>query len=229
MKNSSTKAIILKRLDFGEADRILTVITPEHGKLSILAKGARRSKSKLAGGLELFSVSTIGFIDGKSDLKTVVSTQLDTHYGKIVQNMEITMMAYEFLRLIGVFTQESCDGGYFSLLEAGLDALNEHDEQPEIVYVWFLAQLLEHAGSGINVECQINGQVFDENHRYQFSLDDMGFTVHPSGQFGPKHIKFLRLLGKVSKPSNLIHIAGSLTLAKDIRPVLETSAVMAQR
>ena len=69
MNNSTTQAIILKRINFGEADRILTAITPEYGKISILAKGVRRSKSKLAGGLELFSVTDIGFINGKSNLK----------------------------------------------------------------------------------------------------------------------------------------------------------------
>ena len=57
MKQLVTEVIILARTDYGEADRILTVLSPEYGKLRLLAKGVRRVKSKLAGGIELFSVS----------------------------------------------------------------------------------------------------------------------------------------------------------------------------
>ena len=92
MKQLSTRAIILKRISFGEADRILTVITPDYGKVSLLAKGVRRSKSKLAGGLELFSVSSITYIDGRSELKTVVSTQLLKHFGGVVKDIKTTMI-----------------------------------------------------------------------------------------------------------------------------------------
>lgn len=60
-----TSGIVLNRINFGEADRILTVITPDQGKLSLIAKGVRKEKSKLAGGIELFSVSNISFIPPK--------------------------------------------------------------------------------------------------------------------------------------------------------------------
>jgi DNA repair protein RecO (recombination protein O) len=69
MRQISTEGIILKRINFSEADRILTVLTSNNGQVSMLAKGVRKSKSKLAGGLEIFSVSEINYIDGKSDLK----------------------------------------------------------------------------------------------------------------------------------------------------------------
>lgn len=45
-----TDAIILTRTDYGEADRIITLLTPGHGKLRLIAKGVRRIRSKLAGG-----------------------------------------------------------------------------------------------------------------------------------------------------------------------------------
>ena len=53
-----TQAIILRRTNYGESDRILTLLTPE-GKFSVLARGARKEKSRLAGGIELFSVSDV--------------------------------------------------------------------------------------------------------------------------------------------------------------------------
>ena len=47
-----TDAIALKRMDFSEADRIITIFTPEHGKFRVLAKGVRRSTSRMAGHLD---------------------------------------------------------------------------------------------------------------------------------------------------------------------------------
>ena len=222
MNNSTTQAIILKRINFGEADRILTAITPDHGKISILAKGVRRSKSKLAGGLELFSVTDLSFINGKSNLKTVTSTRLIKHYRKIVENINLTMIAYEFLKLIDTNTQESCDSDYFSVLENGLQSLEEHHENPDVVFVWFADSMLRLMGSNINVDAQVNTTSFGEDKMYHFDYDNMGFFAHANGQYSPKHIKYLRLLSKVSKPENLIQISGSSALAKDLRPLLES-------
>jgi DNA repair protein RecO (recombination protein O) len=50
-----TEAIVLRRTDFGEADRLLTVFTPERGKIKLIAKGARRPTSRKSGHVELFS------------------------------------------------------------------------------------------------------------------------------------------------------------------------------
>lgn len=49
-----TNAIVLRRRDFGETDRIVTVLTQEHGKRRLIAKGSRRPSSRLAGHLEPF-------------------------------------------------------------------------------------------------------------------------------------------------------------------------------
>jgi DNA repair protein RecO (recombination protein O) len=51
----STEAIVLRRTDFGEADRILTLFSPAYGKLRAIAKGSRRTTSRLAGHLEPFT------------------------------------------------------------------------------------------------------------------------------------------------------------------------------
>jgi len=221
MNRSNTQAIILRRLNFGEADRILTVITPEKGKLSLIAKGVRKSKSKLAGGLELFSVTNVGFINGKSDLKTVISTRLERNYGEIVKDVDLTMLAYDFLKLIDSHTKESCDSEYFELLDSGLNSLNKHKDSADLIRVWFDTQLLSLAGRGINLDTQQDGSDLDETKSYKFNYDDMGFFEHSSGEFTPNHIKFMRLLVKVSKPENLLKVADSQDLSADLKPLLE--------
>ena len=61
-----TEGVILKRRNFGEADRILTIYTRDYGKVICLAKGVRRPRSKKAGHLELGSWCKIFAVHGKN-------------------------------------------------------------------------------------------------------------------------------------------------------------------
>jgi DNA repair protein RecO (recombination protein O) len=61
-----TDAIVLSRFDLGEADRVLTLITPEHGKLKAIAKGVRRTTSRLGGSLEPFAELNIALARGRT-------------------------------------------------------------------------------------------------------------------------------------------------------------------
>lgn len=68
----STEAVVLRSMRYGEADRILHAISPEHGRIGAVARGARRPKSKLGGRLEPLAVVRLELLRGRSDLHTVV-------------------------------------------------------------------------------------------------------------------------------------------------------------
>ena len=57
MPTYSDEGIVLRRIDYGETDRILTVLTLEHGKIGVIARGVRRSQSRLGSGTDLFTRS----------------------------------------------------------------------------------------------------------------------------------------------------------------------------
>ena len=67
MKTERMRAIVLRRTNYGEADRILQLLTPE-GRRSVMAKGVRREKSKLAGGIELFALTDVVIGQGRGEL-----------------------------------------------------------------------------------------------------------------------------------------------------------------
>ena len=70
-----TEAIILRRKDFGEADRILTLFTPGSGKVRVVAKGIRKPRSRKAGHLELFTCSRLLLAKGRDmDIITQAET-----------------------------------------------------------------------------------------------------------------------------------------------------------
>jgi DNA repair protein RecO (recombination protein O) len=70
-----TEAIVLRGIRYGEADRILHLYTPERGRVSAIAKGVRRSKSRFGGRLEPFFRLDLVLYQGKSDLLTVTSAE----------------------------------------------------------------------------------------------------------------------------------------------------------
>ncbi len=70
-----TEAIVLRGIKFGEADRILHLYTPERGRVSAIAKGVRRAKSRFGGRLEPFFRLNLVLYEGRSDLLTVTSAE----------------------------------------------------------------------------------------------------------------------------------------------------------
>lgn len=194
MNQITTTGLVLSRLNFGEADRIITVLTPDNGKVKLIAKGVRKIKSKLAGGIELFGINSLTFIKGKSDIKTLTSSRLQAHFGNITANYDRTMAGYDVLKITNKVIQDNCGAEYYFLLLQTLTSLNKPDTDVSLVRCWFLARLLKLLGHIPNLSSDILGQKLEVGQKYDFSYADMGFVKHNNGSFGSNHIKILRLL-----------------------------------
>lgn len=206
MKQIVAQGIVLARTDFGEADRIITILTRDEGKIRGMAKGVRRVKSKLAGGIELFSVSHISFIRGKSDIHTITSTKLDKHYGNIVKDINRTMFTYEVLKTINRLTEDSADSDYFDLLRQMLESLNDLKLDQSIIQFWFNLQLLNLAGHTPNLKTDSEGQKLNEKSSYNFDYDHMAFIENQQGSFDQRHVKLLRLGLALDSPQPISQI-----------------------
>jgi len=224
MKQLVTEAIILTRTDYGEADRILTILTPDYGKLHVLAKGVRRIKSKLAGGIELFSVSTITFIPGRSGLDTLVSTRLVTHYGAIVGDLDRTMAGYDLIKQLNKATEDQAEAAYFHLLQQAFAALNDHAIALPVVRLWFACQLLALDGHAPNLQTDAGGTPLTADQSYDFNFEHMTFDAAPpgGGRWQPQHIKFLRLAFGPVSAANLFRVQGSEQLTAALTPLVST-------
>lgn len=226
MRQVATELIILKRINFGEADRILTVLSRDSGQMSMFAKGVRRAKSKLAGGLELFSVSEVNYIDGKSELKTIVSTRLKVHFKNIVADVDRTMAGYDYMKSVSSYSQHTDQSDYYDLLVTALESLDDKKLAIPLVDTWFYIKLLQINGSNINLEKPLDSAKFTENDVYNFSYDDMSFFVHASGVFRPNHIKFMRLVERSTSPKQLLTINNCDELALDLQTTVKQIVLM---
>lgn len=195
MNQVVTRAIILSRTDYGEADRILTLLTPDQGKVRLLAKGVRRVRSKLAGGIELFSVSTVTYIRGRGELGTLISSRLERHYGAIVTDLERTMLGYELIKQLHKATEDETESEYFELLDHSFKALNDLSVLLPIIRLWFWAQLVRLSGHMPNLQTDVHGKKLDATASYAFDVRQMAFVpASGTGGYNANHIKFLRLV-----------------------------------
>lgn len=154
-----TEAIVLKRRDFGEADRILTVFTPEHGKLTLLAKGVRKTKSRKAGHVELFTDSMFLVAKGRTwDL--VSQAEMVEPFRALHEDLLRAGYAYTVAEILDGFTQErDSHPPMFVLLKETLSRLAaSKDEMLPLVARYFDLHMLGMAGYQPQlfrcVECQ---------------------------------------------------------------------------
>lgn len=112
----SSEGIILSRKNYGEADRILVILTKNYGKVILLAKGIRKLESKKRGHLEIFSQIKFSAVAGKGfDLMTEAGT-VNT-FSKIRLNLNRVTLAYYFCEVINKITKEDeKQSSVFSLL-----------------------------------------------------------------------------------------------------------------
>ena len=224
MNRYVTKGIVLSRIDYGEADRIITFITPERGKLRAMAKGVRKPKSKIAGGIELFSISDLTILQGKGEINTLMSARLDTHFGHIVKDTARTHAAYEAIKAINKATEEEPEEAYFNLLAQTYESLNDSKLNPDVTAAWFAIRLLHLAGHTPDLSSDLNGDKLAQADNYDFNLDAMRFTPSPSGHgaFAVNDIKFLRLGARAASAGALQQITDAPSLAANLHPLLQS-------
>ncbi len=114
--------LTLHRLNLGETDKILTLYTREHGKLSAVAKGARRAGSRLSGATELFTLSRFLLATGKS-LDIVTQCEIENSFASLRNDLGLLARAAYFCELLDRLTLERDAASSAELLDLTVSAL----------------------------------------------------------------------------------------------------------
>lgn len=201
-----TKIVAIKRTDFGEADRIIQVITPE-GVFSVIAKGVRKEKSKMAGAVEPFSVSDVVLAEGRGDLYGLRSARLDKFYSGILKDYETLNCGYDILSsLRDVSTDSRIGSELFDSVVEAFDALDKGLDVA-IIRTWWLVRLAEVTSGELNLERDVLGDKLDGELRYRYDHSDCGLVVDKLGNINKNHIKILRLM-RFNGPEAICKISG---------------------
>lgn len=118
-----TEAIVLRRTDYSEADRILTLYTPAYGKRRAIAKGVRKTSSRLGGHLELFTRVNLLLAEGRN-LDTVTQAEIINPYRAMREDLERVSLAYYIAELLDkLTTDDEGQSPAYGLLAETLDGL----------------------------------------------------------------------------------------------------------
>ncbi len=142
-----TEAIVLRRYDFGESDRIIVFYTSDFGKLRGIAKGARRSRKRFSNTLEPFCCSRILFSRrGREGLALIEDSSIDCHFPAIREDLDKTLVASYLLDLTDQFTVEyKRNEALFRLLHRFLQRIDE-EAVSEALVRFFEIRLLSVIG-----------------------------------------------------------------------------------
>ena len=142
------EAVVLRTQKLGEADRIITFLTREHGRVRAVAKGVRRTRSRLGARVEPFMLVDVQFYEGRS-LDIVTQVETIGAYGRpIVEDYGRYTSATAMLETAERLTETEREPALqlFLLLAGGLRALADATHDPGLVLDAFLLRALSVAG-----------------------------------------------------------------------------------
>lgn len=188
-----TQAIILRRTNYGESDRILTILSPE-GKISVLARGARKEKSRLAGGIELFSVSDITIHQSHhAKLATLTGAKMLKFYSNILADLPRLELASSFLKAINRVAEQTDNPEFFDVLNQALAGL-DRGYSLLLVSTWFNYNFARTTGEEINLVRDVHGSPLNSDQTYIWDGLEAALRPDPDGPIGANEIKLARLL-----------------------------------
>lgn len=214
MSVERTRAIVLRRTNYGEADRILRVITPG-GQRSVIAKGARREKSKLAGGIELFTISDVVIQQGRGDLGILTSVRPLQFYAHILEDYDRLQFAYEVINLVVKASDTVDEPEWYGVLSEVLMGLDVLTIPLQLVQTWFYIHYAELTGYELNLRADVNGNGLNPEKTYMYDMNERGLRPAEQGDIRADHIKILRIIA--TKPIKTVtQIGGIETLLPDV-------------
>ncbi len=145
IRTYKTEAVVLKQTPLGEADRILTLLTPDLGKVRAVAKGVRRTKSRLAGHLELLSHTSVSLSMGRN-LDTLNEAQGLNRFRAIRDDLQRGTKGLSIAELMDAFSTEGAAS--HSLFHRILSTLSwlESAQNPDLLVRHFEMHLLVDSG-----------------------------------------------------------------------------------
>lgn len=179
-----TEAIVLRRRDFGEADRILTLFTPESGKIRAIAKGIRKPRSRKAGHLELYTRSTLLLARGR-EMDIITQAVTVDAYRPLREDLLRSTYGSYCVELLDRFTPDEAENKpLYDLLTRALGWLAEASDLA-LATRYYELQLLGMAGYQLELfRCVIGGEAIVAEDQF-FSSAGGGVVCSRCGEIRP--------------------------------------------
>ncbi len=163
-----TEAVALRQIPLGEADRILTIYTPDMGKLRVVAKGIRRTKSRLGGHLELLNCVSVSLSQGRN-LDVITEAQVIQSFRGFRDDLRLLSRALYVAELVDRFSDERSPNYEVYLLLLEVLSWLEQAGQSDLLLRHFELHLLEYSGYRPELRACVECRVMLEPGDHYFS------------------------------------------------------------
>lgn len=148
-RSYKTEAIVIKRTDFAEADKIITVFSKHYGKIRFLAKGIRKISSRRAAALEPFN-QVILFLAKGRNLDIVTEAKILNSFAQLRNNLKKVGLAFHFCELVDrLCAEEEPNPKVFALLKQSLAKLMIAEQNLADREIEYGINLLKLSGFGL--------------------------------------------------------------------------------
>ncbi|MGH7723202.1 MAG: DNA repair protein RecO [Candidatus Dormibacteria bacterium] len=141
-----TEGVILRRVDYGEADRILTVLTREHGKIGVIARGVRKAGSRLAANTDLFARSRMQLARGRGDLDVLTQSEKIGSAPPLADARRAACAAVCAELADRVLESNHPDAETFDLVVDALRDCTDTARDPRAAMVWLTRRMIDRLG-----------------------------------------------------------------------------------
>ena len=161
MAHYRDSGVIVRTHKLGEADRIVSVITENNGKVRAVAKGVRKTRSRYGGRLELLRHLDLQFYQGRGDLDIVTQAETRDHWPEIREALDRLGKALTIAEAVDQVVQDKQPNQEaYRMLCGALETLQRSD--PVLIVPAFMLKLLAHEGvAPVLDECVIGGEATD--------------------------------------------------------------------
>ncbi|MGO9455786.1 MAG: DNA repair protein RecO [Acidimicrobiales bacterium] len=143
------RGVVLRTYRLGEADRIVVLLTEQHGKVRAVAKGVRRTGSKFGARLEPLSHVALLLWQGRGDLDVVNQEEVVDHFRTVREDLDRVTRAFSLLEVADQLAQERhADPALYEMLVGALRALADTGRDPTLVAPAFFMKALVLEGAG---------------------------------------------------------------------------------
>ncbi len=162
------QGIVLRSYPFGEADRVVVLLSPNNGKIRTVAKGVRKTKSRFGGRLEPFTHVDLVLYEGRN-LDTITQVAVLEPFPHLRGDLDAVIAAGTMVEAADAVAQEDESAvRLFLLLQRGLKTLESGVRSPDLI-TSFLLKLAEVVGLAPSLlQCASCGRL-DGLHRFSFS------------------------------------------------------------
>ncbi len=153
MAYKSTKGIVLRAVNYRDADRIFTFYSADYGKIPAIARGVRRIRSKRGGSLDTLNLVSFTYFEGSTGPRSITEVQVLNSFVRLKSSAERISRAYKILGFMQKRVVDAVpDSRIFLLVKGALTFLDDLTLAPDAPLLYFYTNMLDYLGFGLNLE-----------------------------------------------------------------------------